>query len=600
MRWIAVAAAGVVMLLMLGGAAVIAVAMMRRAPLDEAAIVRVVSGSGTGTGFFVAPPKGQDGVLVVTAFHVVDSGKQVTVERVRSEGKQTYLEAYPETEIVAFDADADLAIVRVKNLPRSKVQTLDLADSTVKDEPLVSAGFPSSSFTSRVGLLKKEGKLLDTAKLPVVDRAYGRVLRENAIDGLIVSNDVEPGFSGGPTVNARGDVVGVNVLKDNIHRGQNGAVAAAVVRDLIAQVKPMAAPTAADVEALLRKVQDQHLLLPVDDRAKVNEHDLIASSDLPQLRSLITEIRGMEQDVREHDFAAGMKASNRALLGILLARLPGKSLETYTASSTQEGVRKCEDTARGIRKFLGELDGVAREERESDCVRLATRPLAWDLTAVTLEWAGTPREYGVTKIDEVDADAHVFRASVRMSGLPSLVPVHVAAEGGRLRLKLFDKTGRLHALDGTRGAVGRDFEGTWVSKRERRADPAMAGVEAESEEKLIVTIAGTDSVSIAHQFKTSRFAAKPGVRFSCNQEPQIVSSGSQSLSGKLHNGVITGSRPDAVQSAARGESGGDGCTRCGLCMTPHKLFVLKLHAGRLMLYRTNGVNAPELVELTRE
>ena len=188
---------------------------------------------------------------------------------------------------------------------------------------------------------------------------------------------------------------------------------------MVSRVKAYAPPTEAEVEALLRSIQDQHLLLSVDDRAKVSEHELIASSDLPQLRSLIAEIRNMEQDPREHDFGGGTKAQSRALLGILLARLPGKSLETFYASSTQDAVRKCEDTARGIRRFLGEIDGVAREDREADCLRFASRPLAWDLTAVTMEWSGAPRDYGVTKIEEVDSDAHVFRASVRMSGLPS-------------------------------------------------------------------------------------------------------------------------------------------------------------------------------------
>jgi len=595
-RWLALSGAGLLLMLVLGAGA-LALGLSRRGladRVDEKAIVRVVSGTATGTGFFIRPPKGDDSVLVATAFHVVDSGKPVTIERVvRSSDKDSYLEAYPETEIVAFDADSDLAVLRIKNLPSSKVTQLDFADQVAKDEAIISAGFPSSSITSRVGLLKKEGKLLDMAKLPVVDRAYGRLVRENATPGLLVSSDLEPGFSGGPTCDEKGRVVGVNVLKDTKYRGQNGAVSSEVLKELVAKIRPYAPPTEKDVEALLKKIQDQHLLLPVDDRAQVAEHELVAGTELPQLRSLISEIRGMEQDPGEKDIGNGVKASSRALLGILLARLPGKSLETYYASSTQEAVHKCEDTARGIRRFLGELDGVSSEDRESDCARLAMRPLAWDLTAVTLEWGGTPREYSVTKIDEVDPEAKVFRASVRMSGIPSLVPVHVAWEGGALRLKLFDKTGRLFALDGSRNGVARDFEGTWVAKRERRPDAAMPGVEGDSDEKLVVSITGTDSVTVGHQFKATRYAAKAGVLFACNHESSITNAGSQTLTGKLHNGVISG-------SSTRLDTSGEGCSKCGLCMPQSKLFVMKLNGGRLLLYRSNGLSTPEPVEFVRE
>src|SRR5205814_7584467 len=137
------------------------------------------------------------------------------IERiVRTSEQESYVEAYPETELVAFDADSDLAVLRVKHLPQSRVAPLALAARPERDEPIVSAGFPESSLTHRVALLKKEGKLLDLAKLPVVDHTFDRIVRESAVDGLLVSTDIEPGFSGGPTCNAAGQVVGINVRKD--------------------------------------------------------------------------------------------------------------------------------------------------------------------------------------------------------------------------------------------------------------------------------------------------------------------------------------------------------------------------------------------------
>jgi S1-C subfamily serine protease len=593
-KWVAIGL-GVLMMLLVGVFAVLVVVGRGNAAsrLDERAIVRVIAGHASGTGFFVKAPKGIDGVLVVTAYHVIDSGEPAIVELlVSGSGKDSYLEAFPETEFIAFDPDSDIAILHVKRLPANLVSTMELTFDLVKDAPVVSAGFPASSLTRRAGLIKKEGKLLEQAKLPVIDRAYGTLVRDNATPGLLVSSDIEPGFSGGPTCDERGRVIGVNMLKDLRYRGQNGAVASVAVKALLDKIQPYTPPTAKDVEELLKRIQDQYLLLPVGDRGKVPEHELVVTSELPQLRSLIAELHGMEEGTADHDLGNGVKASSRALLGILLARLPGKSLETYYASSTQDLVHKCEDAARGVHRFLGDLDDSAPRDPR-DCVRMATRPLAWDLTAVTMEWGGAPREYTVTNLEEVDPDAKVFRASVRMSNLASLVPVHVAVEAGVLRLKLFDETGRLYALEGSRSAVGRDFEGKWVAKQDRHPDPTIPGAELDSEEHLSISIAGTDSVTVTSQFHTTRHTSEKHALFACNRDSAVVTSGVESMTGKLHNGVITG-------SATRLDLSSDGCPKCGLCRLPSKLFVAKLSAGRLVVYGTNGVTQPQPVEFIRE
>ncbi len=555
----------------------------------ERAIVRISSGDSSGTGFFVRTAGGHE-TFAVTALHVIENGGSITVQRVARYGdNKTYVQAYPEVEVAALDRDADLALLRIKNLPEDEVSVLSLATEVTRDESITSFGFPASQI-SRLGLVKKEGKTLDIVKLPVVDRTYNRIVREGAVDGLILSTDLEPGFSGGPTLNQKGKVVGVNVLKDQKYRGQNGAVSVTVLSKLFASFKPFAPPQSQELEAILKSIQDQHLMLSVDDRSKA--FTILARSDLPHLHAMLTELRVMEQDSVERDFGPNAKISGRALLGILLARLPGRSLETFYASSTQDSVRKCESVTRGIRRFLGELENVEAARDESDCTRLAQRPLAWDLAAVTLEWSGTPREYTVTQIDEIDSEAKIFRASVRMSGIPSLVPVHFVWEAGQFRVKLFDKTGRLFALDGPRNAVGRDFEGTWTSKQPRHANPATPGIESESEQKLIVSISGTDSVSIGEEFRVARFAAAKGGRFSCNHAGSMVSQGKQSLTGKLQNGIVSGTSAQMTFSTNE-------CTSCGLCTAPAKLFVLKLQSGRLLLHETDGKSPVTITEFTR-
>ena len=176
---------------------------------------------------------------MVTAYHVVDSGEPILVERtIEVAAGASYVEAYPDVEVVAFDADQDLAVLRLANVRADHFTVLPLADAPVKDEAVLSYGFPDSSLSKAASMMSKPGKVLSLVKFPAYDRKTGTVIRENAVDGLLISADIEPGFSGGPTCDERGAVVGVNVTKDLVHRGQNGAVSVTAVTELLSHVKP--------------------------------------------------------------------------------------------------------------------------------------------------------------------------------------------------------------------------------------------------------------------------------------------------------------------------------------------------------------------------
>src|SRR5690606_68913 len=202
--------------------------------------------------------------------------------------------------------------------------------------------FPGSNITRRTGLIAKDGKLLSLVKFPVFDRRNARMVRDSAIDGLLVSTEIEPGFSGGPTVNADGEVVGINVTKDLVHRGQNGVVHVKLLKALLETVKPAAEtaePTAEEVAKLLERLEAEVLLLPVDDRINTGEHSFISAAELPRLRELIDEIRRHERDSVP---APGRKLSGRAALGMWAAQMPANPLETYLSSKVQETISKCE------------------------------------------------------------------------------------------------------------------------------------------------------------------------------------------------------------------------------------------------------------------
>ncbi|MEP6861802.1 MAG: serine protease [Deltaproteobacteria bacterium] len=589
-------AAGVAALA-LGGIAVLGLRGGKEAHV-ESAMVRVSTPTGTGAGFMIDGPDSD--VYVATANHVVDRGERVLVERdVEITDKRHYVEAYPETEIVAADPDADLAIIRIKNVDASRFHRLKLAKEPQKDARISSYGYPGSSLVKHAGLMSKDGKVLSLVMFPAYDERYARIVRENAVDGLLISTDIEPGFSGGPTTNEAGEVVGVNVTKDHAHIGQNGAISVVALRALLDKVKPASAhtdPKPEDIVALLNRVQTEYLLLPVEERGRVRESEFLSAGDLPTLRSFVGEIRREERNA-DTAFLPKQHLSGQAALGMYFARLPGKLLETYRAPSVAEPLAACDASNRRLAGFLGELDHDQQHALASvtACDELAMRPLAWDLAAATLQWDGHEKQYTVTKLDRMDDEGNTFRASVRITGAASLIELWIGMDRGTPRLKLFDPTGNLYAIASPRNVSTSALQGTWVMKRPRVTDAIDKDAEVEGEETLAISIGDEHKVSIRHVLTQKFFqVGKKSSAFACSRKATIETGVVQSFSGLLENGVVT-----ALPEKELEPTGAD----AGSCVSNHRadrIVAVKLTGDQLTLYRTDGVGFPETVQFTKQ
>ena len=597
--WI-VAAVGLILGVALACGVVLARRGGARGSLAGRSVVRVVLTHSAGTGFFVSGPDAQ--AYVVTANHVVDSGDPILVERtVEGSGGSKWTEAYPDAQVVAFDADADLAVIRLDGVNADHFTPLPLAAAPTADEAILSYGFPASNLASHSGMVSKPGKVLSLVKFPVVDRRTEEILRSDAVEGLLVSSEIEPGFSGGPTCNERGEVVGVNVTKDTVHRAQNGAVSVAAVKQLLGQVVALGHgkdPTTDEVRQLLTRIQSEYLLLPVERRWSAREDDFVSAGDLPRTGEMITAIRRLEDDTARD---AKTKLSGQATLGLVLARLPGRPLETYTDRTTRKALADCELREKSLREFFGSLakpggssDALA-EVATGRCSALAFRPLVWDMTAMALRWEGKERPVTVSKVESVDPERHVYRASVRFDGIDYLVDVWLATDGGRLRLKLFDAAGMPAGLSLVQMTPASAFSGTWHRSEPRTAHDFGRGIDADMDvgETLVVAIGTDGGANVTHQmrrhvyFNGRRRAACGGSTLDLGIE--------QTFHGNLQDASIVGFRKMDAKAV------GADTTRCWSLFTyaPDQEAVFKRVGEKLVMYRTDGIAFPEAAEFER-
>jgi serine protease Do len=239
---------------------------------------------GEGSGFIISP----DG-LIMTNAHVVDGADQVTVKLTdRREFK---------AKVLGFDKKSDVAVIRIdaKNLPTVK---LGNPDASQVGEPVLAIGSPYGFENSATaGIISAKSRSLP---------------EDTYVPFLQTDVAVNPGNSGGPLFNLKGEVIGINSQIYSRTGGYQGLsfaipidVASNVEQQLVKYGKVTRGRLGVSVQdvtqaladsfglervrgALVSSVEkgspaDHAGLQPGDVIVKLDDHEITRSSDLPAL-----------------------------------------------------------------------------------------------------------------------------------------------------------------------------------------------------------------------------------------------------------------------------------------------------------------------------
>lgn len=166
--------------------------------VEQQVFGRVYEGVSVGTGFIIS----EDG-YIVTNNHVVEGGKKITVSLGTGEEY--------EAQLVGGDELSDLAVIKIeaKELP---AMTLGDSDALEEGEDVVAIGTPGGiefAGTTTKGIVSAIGREIEVS---VSSDPYSTSATKKM---TVIQTDasINSGNSGGPLVNNKGQVIGINTMK---------------------------------------------------------------------------------------------------------------------------------------------------------------------------------------------------------------------------------------------------------------------------------------------------------------------------------------------------------------------------------------------------
>jgi len=187
------------------------------------------SSAGQGSGFVVD----KDGDIVTNA-HVVTSGGHLNGGGTPHEAKQVFVEFGDRNrvpaQIVGFDADADVALIKVDP------SGLDLVPVPLSDRSTFAVGEPVAAIGSPFG----EDQSLSVGVISATNRTVEGLTNFGIDNAIQTDASINPGNSGGPLLDAKGEVIGINeqiASSSGSNSGVGFAIPVTSVRYSLSQLK---------------------------------------------------------------------------------------------------------------------------------------------------------------------------------------------------------------------------------------------------------------------------------------------------------------------------------------------------------------------------
>ena len=177
------------------------------------AVVMVTTPNGLGSGFLISP----DGYLI-TNYHVIARETRIKIT-VFARGKKGYEQNhYKKVKIIALNPFVDLALLKIKGAPKPFVYAhLGSIKAVTVGERVFAIGNP-------LGLTRTVSQgIVSTKNRNFQGRLY-----------IQTTTDVNPGNSGGPLFNLKGEILGVTSMGYLFLSGLNFAIPVDVVKRFVA------------------------------------------------------------------------------------------------------------------------------------------------------------------------------------------------------------------------------------------------------------------------------------------------------------------------------------------------------------------------------
>ena len=317
---------------------------------------------GTGTGFII-DAEGH----ILTNHHVIESAERITVKL--ADGRSL------RAGVVGSDPDTDIALIKVEAPTALPAAVLGDSDTLRVGEWVVAIGNPLAyEHTVTVGIVS----------------FIGRKLFDSSLDNYIQTDAaISFGNSGGPLINTRGEIIGINAAVSRQNNNIGFAIPINQARAILPQLKSQGRVSRGYIGVALRDVDPD-----------LQESLKLTRSDGALVQDVTSGSPGARAGIRPYDLIVGVDdravRSNDALIREIAERQPGSSARV---ALWRDG-RALEVTLK-----LAERPGRATPSGAP------TTPTGRSLRAEE------PVDLGLTLIEIDERNAHRFDVPAGMTGL---------------------------------------------------------------------------------------------------------------------------------------------------------------------------------------